>query len=241
MSQQFKTNMIIGTVKNPIRSSYMKCMTLRPPKNEPEGKKKGSCVALIPKSDKRLKRKIDECIKQAGYKKFGRSFNPNSRKVESPLFCGDEAADDSEVAFGDEARDHWILNMKNIKIPGVVDKYNEDLFGEDLEEAIRSGFYYCFSVNFYAYDVEGKGIGCGLNNIMFIKGGEPLDGSTTAAEDFADYAADNDYDDDYDDDDDDDDDDEPRRPSRRRSRDEDDEEEDKPRRSRPRSSNRSRS
>ena len=50
---------------------------------------------------------------------------------------------------------------------------------------VYSGMYARVSVNFFAYNSNGrKGIGCGLNNVQKLADGEPLGGRSTAAEDF---------------------------------------------------------
>lgn len=72
--------------------------------------------------------------------------------------------------------------------PGIV--------GPDLkplmdQEGVWSGSYFNVDVNFYPYAHKdgGKGIACGLNNVMFVKAGERLDGRTDATEAFAGMAA----------------------------------------------------
>lgn len=57
----------------------------------------------------------------------------------------------------------------------------------DDPEALYAGCYVRFSVSPYAFDNKMKGIGIGLNNVMFVKDGERLAGGVDASEDFGEF------------------------------------------------------
>ena len=81
------------------------------------------------------------------------------------------------------------MNASSGNKPGIVDKdRNEIMSNEDF----YSGCYGRASVNFYAYNVNSKGIACGLNNLQKLADGDLLGSRTSAASDFAE---DDDFDD----------------------------------------------
>lgn len=57
----------------------------------------------------------------------------------------------------------------------------------DDPAALYAGCYVRISVSPYAFDNKMKGIGIGINNIMFIKDGERLAGGVDALEDFGEF------------------------------------------------------
>lgn len=57
----------------------------------------------------------------------------------------------------------------------------------DDPEALYAGCYVRISVSPYAFDNKTKGIGIGLNNIMFVKDGPRLAGGVDATEDFGEF------------------------------------------------------
>jgi hypothetical protein len=60
------------------------------------------------------------------------------------------------------------------------------------KEALYSGCYIRLSVSPYSFDNKMKGIGIGLNNVMFVRDGERLDGGSDPTEDFGEVAVDTD-------------------------------------------------
>ncbi len=57
----------------------------------------------------------------------------------------------------------------------------------DDAEALYAGCYVRLSVSPYAFDNKMKGIGIGLNNVMFVRDGERLAGGVNAEEDFGEF------------------------------------------------------
>lgn len=57
----------------------------------------------------------------------------------------------------------------------------------DDPEALYAGCYVRISVSPYAFDNKMKGVGIGLNNVMFVRDGERLAGGVNAEEDFGEF------------------------------------------------------
>ena len=72
--------------------------------------------------------------------------------------------------------------------PGAVG--NDAKTPIDDEAALYAGCYVRLSVSPYAFDNKMKGIGIGLNNVMFVKDGPPLAGGVNPAEDFGEFESD---------------------------------------------------
>lgn len=191
---------IIGTPSKPARSTFMFCRTLKEPEDG-EGYARGTCAILFSKKDKKMYDKVQRAIKEAGKKKFGEKFNPKSRKYSNPLRDGDELFEDDEYTVGEEAKGMWFLSTSCYKVPQLVDQANQRVIDpETVEEMMVSGNYFLFSVTMKGFDNESKGVRAELNNLMFIKEGDRLDGSASAEQDFESYAMDIDFDDDDDED-----------------------------------------
>lgn len=177
----------------PGRGLYMpQVLRLEDPKDE-DGKvvtrdyKTAGCRILVSKRDKETVRKIKNAIVAASKKKFGKMIVREGRPG-YPLLDGDEAlADDMDGKKGDEFKRHYYLNCKSFnKLPGLVDADGELV--EDHEEKAHlcvSGYYFKFSITFKGSDTKTNRVRCELNNIMFVKEGQRLDGGVAAdAEDW---------------------------------------------------------
>jgi hypothetical protein len=207
---------IIGTPDKPARSSFMFCRTLKAPEDG-DGPSKGTCAILFSKKDKKTYKRVMNAIEEAGRKKFGKSFSSKSKRIKTPILCGDELFEDPEYTVGEEAKGMWFISTSCYKVPQLVDASGQRVLDPDeIDSMMSSGNYFLFSVTFKAYDNESKGVRGELNNLMFVKEGDRLDGSSSAEDDFADYAMDDDND--FDDDDDDDDESPRRKKSPKKSR-----------------------
>lgn len=185
-----------------VRCSYVFIEEPRKPSKDDDddgnSSKKGkySVQILIPKNDPQVKKAKALAIKVAK-EKFGEKVKLGMLKM--PLRDGDEERDSEEY------EGMYFLNANSSKKPGIVNKANEPADADDLEQYGYSGCYFHVSVNFYGFKVEGnKGVAVGLNNVMLRKAGQRLDGSTSASDDFEEFAeegGDDDFDDDFDDDD----------------------------------------
>jgi hypothetical protein len=143
---------------------------------------------IIPKSDKKTIAKINKAIeaaKVAGKAKIADKNGriPNNLKV--PLRDGDEDRPD-DPAYADS----YFINASSSRRPSIVDA---DLQPIMEQSEFYSGCYGRASINFYAYNVNSKGIAAGLQNLQKLSDGESLAGGSTADEDFG---GDNAWDDD---------------------------------------------
>ncbi|MCI8396178.1 MAG: DUF2815 family protein [Clostridia bacterium] len=146
------------------------------------GELKYSTVILIPKTDvdtyNRLMAEIDRVTQEAVATAFG-GITPTNLAI--PVYDGDGLKPSGE-AYGTECKGHWVLNAKTSAAPEVVDASCNPIINKN---EFYSGCYGRASLSFYAYNRNGnKGIGCGLGNVQKLEDGQPLDGRTTAAEDF---------------------------------------------------------
>jgi len=146
--------------------------------NEGETPKFSVCI-IIPKSDTATVDKINNAIKAAaelGKSKIADKKGNIPANLKVPLRDGDiDRADDPAFAGS------YFLNASSTRKPGIVD-INLDPIMDKSE--FYSGCYGRASLNFYAFNVQSKGIAAGLNNLQKLADGEPLAGGSSAAEDF---------------------------------------------------------
>lgn len=164
------------------RFSYVNIF--QPRKSEDGGEAKYSLCLLIPKSDKKTYKAIQDALAAASEKgkaKFGSAW-PN--KPKSPLHDGDGEKSNGDE-YGPECKGHWVLNASSKTKPDIVDIDREDIL--DSTE-VYSGCYGRVTLNFYPFVVpSNKGIACGLGNVQKLADGEALGGGRTkASDDFAD-------------------------------------------------------
>jgi hypothetical protein len=161
------------------------------PKSINGGVPKFSVSLIIPKSDKKTIEVIKKAI-QAAYKEGEAKLKGNSRSVpplesiKTPLRDGDTERPDDE-AYANS----YFLNANSTTQPGIVDANVQPIL---TRSEVYSGVYGRASINFYAFNSNGnRGIACGLNNLQKIRDGEPLGSRTSAEDDFADFAEDDDF------------------------------------------------
>lgn len=167
-------------VFGPCRLSYTHVFEKFIPEGETDGKYQTNI--LIPKSEKKTLKAINEAIAEAKKKAITEKWSGKEpKKLDMPLRDGDEK--DDEVY-----EDHFYLNAKSKKRPGIVNRQKEAILDED---EVYSGCWAIVSVTFYGYDTSGnRGVGCALNNIMKWKDDEALGGGNVGADvDFADVSA----------------------------------------------------
>lgn len=161
-----------------VRCSYVFVTEPRKGDNGEDGKY--SIQPLIPKDSPQIKA-IKKAIKEAATEKFGEQVKMGMLKL--PLRDGDEERD------GEEYEGMYFLNANSAKKPGIVNRNNEPADADDLEELCYSGAYFHVSINFYAFNHEGKkGVAAGLANVMLRKKGDRLDGSVAATTEFSEFA-----------------------------------------------------
>lgn len=146
--------------------------------NEGDTPKYNICV-LIPKSDTATIDKIKKAIeaaKEAGKAKLTDKNGRIPANLKLPLRDGDEERPD-DPAF----EDHYFINTNSMRQPSIVDRSLNPIMSRD---EFYSGCYGRASINFYAFNVQSKGIAAGLNNLQKLEDGEMLAGGSTAEEDF---------------------------------------------------------
>lgn len=146
--------------------------------NEGDTPKYSICV-LISKDDTATLGKIKKAVeaaKQAGKAKLADKNGKIPSNIKLPLRDGDDERGD-DPAF----ENCYFLNASSSRKPSIVDRNLDPIMDKD---EFYSGCYGRASINFYAFNVQSKGIAAGLNNLQKLEDGEPLAGGSTAAEDF---------------------------------------------------------
>lgn len=173
-----------------VRFSYVTLVEPRIPKGSDTAKY--SLALLIPKSDKTTISELKAAQKNAYQRAVRELWGGKEPKIKSTIKDGDGTRDNGEP-FGDEAKGHWVLNVSSKKKPLVVDRNRNPI---DPEE-VSSGDYGRVNINAFAYDREQRGVTFGLNNVQFIRKGEPLGGGISVDAAFGDS-----FEDEWEDDDD---------------------------------------
>lgn len=169
------SNLVTGKV----RLSYVNAFE---PRVTPNGDEKYSVTLLIPKTDNDTYKRISDEINKTLQENLATTFKgvmPTNPKL--PIHDGDGLRQSGEP-YGPECKGHWVITANSNNAPEVVDAACNPIISKS---ELYSGCYGRASLRFYAYNQNGnKGIGCGLGNIQKLEDGQPLDGRTTAAEDF---------------------------------------------------------
>ena len=146
--------------------------------NDGDTPKYNICI-LIPKSDTKTLgaiRNAIEAAKTAGKSKLADKNGKIPSTIKLPLRDGDEERSDDPAYEG-----MMFINANSTRKPTIVDK---DLNPIMSQEEFYSGCYGRASINFYAFNVQSKGIAAGLQNLQKLEDGEMLAGGSTAEEDF---------------------------------------------------------
>lgn len=167
-------------VTGKVRFSYANVFEPRAAQNG--GEPKYSVTLLIPKTDnvtyQRIIAEINKTLQENVADTFKGVMPANPR---IPIYDGDGLRESGET-FRAECKGHWVMTAKSNVAPEVVDENCQPILSKN---EFYSGCYGRASIRFYAYNQNGnKGIGCGLGNVQKLEDGQPLDGRTTAAEDF---------------------------------------------------------
>lgn len=171
----------------PFRGWFVHLNEPRGIKGDPTSDKKYQMLIPILEDDGFWK-KAEAMVKDTAREKFGQI----PRKLKSPIKEGAE----SEY---EELDGYKFINPGNTRRPGLVDGRLEPIV--DPEE-LYSGAWYRASLTAYAWEhpTGGKGVSFSLNNVMKVatpdgESDEPLDGRTSAEQDFAGFEEDSDSDD----------------------------------------------
>lgn len=177
--QNAATKVVLGE----LRFSYLHIW--EPTAMEEGQKKKYSGSFLIPKSNKKLVAAVQAAIEAAKQQGKGKWGGKIPAKLEVSFYDGDIEKPDKE-----EFADHFYVNAKSDRQPGIVDKARRAIINQD---EVQSGDYGYASIVFYPYDFNGKkGIAAALNHVMKTKTGERFSGIASAEEDFAGVAIEDD-------------------------------------------------
>ncbi len=146
--------------------------------NEGDTPKYNVCI-LIPKDDTKTLDKINKAIeaaKQAGKAKLADKNGKIPSNIKIPLRDGDDERGD-DPAF----ENCYFINANSQRKPSIVDKELNPIMNKD---EFYSGCYGRASLNFYAFNVQSKGVAAGLNNLQKLEDGEMLAGGSSAEDDF---------------------------------------------------------
>lgn len=180
MYQNIPTKVLTGEV----RLSYAHLSTPYTNPNSQNAEPKYSVTMLIPKTDVATKADIDASMKAAYEAAVTNDWKGARPQLRNALIYDGDGVRNDGSPFGAECKGHWVITASSKRKPQVVDISNINV--ELAPQDIYSGMYARVTLNFYPFSVQGnRGIGCGLNNVMKTRDGEPLSGGSTAASDFA--------------------------------------------------------
>jgi hypothetical protein len=179
----------MSNVMTPIfRISYPNIFKAK--KNDLNGKEEYSCVALFAKGqDLSILKKAAE---QALEDKWGKDKSKRPQMLKSPFRDQAErarydAATGKKVLPSGYEEGAFFITLKSDQRPGVVDQNVQEIVDPSQ---IFAGCYCRATIRAYAYDAKGnKGVAFGLQNIQFIRNGDPLSGRTRAQDDFSPVAS----------------------------------------------------
>lgn len=161
-----------------VRGSYVSIFSPRA-RNEGE-EAKYSITLLIPKTDTLTLGKIKSAQEAAIALKWPTKKPP---KIETTIHDGDTVRPSTGEPFGDECKGMMVMSASSKFKPQVVDRDRNEVIDPTLA---LSGDYYKISLNFFAYDRQGKrGVSAGLGNVLVWEKGQPLGGTSRASDDFS--------------------------------------------------------
>lgn len=162
-----------------VRLSYVHI--LKPYARDPKSDAKYQTTILVPKSDTNAKAMIDAAIEGAKRNGLANKWQgAMPQRVPTPIWDGDGLTQNGNE-FGPECKGHWVFTASSPadKPIEVVDANVQPIL---RVTDVYSGMYANVSVNFFAYNYQGKkGIGCGLGPVQKVADGEPLGGQAPSA------------------------------------------------------------
>ncbi len=147
-----------------------------------------SMCLMLPNSHPQLQA-VKDAIEAAKIKgistgKFTQA-NTKSANFKHPLHDGTAEFENEERPAHYKGHMYVNANQKGGQ-PGIVGPDLQPLMDDSK---LYSGAFYNVEINFYPFDTKSKGVGCGLNNVMFVKDGDRLDGRQNAETAFEGLAA----------------------------------------------------
>lgn len=160
-----------------FRASY--CRVFRPKLNDLNQKNEYSVVAIFgPKADLSP---LLKAIGAAAAEKFGEDKSKWPKNLRNPVRKNEEREKDGKLPDGYEPGGHFIT-LKSEQRPGLVD---ENLQAIIDETKVYSGCYMRAQVRPFAYQQKGNaGVSFGLQNLQFLRDGDPLSGRQKAEDAF---------------------------------------------------------
>lgn len=159
-----------------VRGTYLNLWEPRPVAEGAEPKY--SMTLLIPKSDKATLEKIKAAQEAAITKKWPK----RPAKIDMTMHDGDGVKPSTGDPFPAECKGHMVMSVNSKQQPQIVDQRVAPVIDRGL---FVSGDYFRVSINAYAYEVSGKrGVSFGLNNVQFLRKGQPLGNVSRAEDDF---------------------------------------------------------
>lgn len=159
--------------------------------------KKYSLSLIIPKSDKKTLKAIEEAYKEAvqeGVDKFGKAFaskaSPLIRPIGSNYGLLKDADQDGTLSDNPAYQNSYIMALKSNTAPQVLavetgkgTLLTKDNGGPDI---VYSGCYGKVTLTVYPFSKVSTGVTAALNNVLKTKDGQRFNGWKSAAEDFGD-------------------------------------------------------
>jgi hypothetical protein len=145
------------------------------------GRKSYNLSIPLPKADKEANEKLKQCMVNAAVNAWGEKYR-TLQGVKHFVTDGDpeDSIYKDTVKFSAKAPKRQ---------PGCVDQHMRPVPPEKIEETFYPGAIIRVSVSAYATDKGGsKTVAFALNNVMFVRDGERLGGSSSADDDFGEFA-----------------------------------------------------
>lgn len=174
-----------------VRASFVN--VFHPRTNEDDGSSAYSMMVLIDKNDTETISRIRKACQETISAKYPNGKVP-AKFRKDPLRDGDEERPEDPACKG-----KMFLNAKSTVVKPKVVKVMGGQY-VDIEDPAEfvSGDYCKVSLTAYTYDRNGnQGVSMGLGNILKIRTGEPLGGTSRPEDDFGDPAEQNIAEDDF--------------------------------------------
>ena len=172
-----------------VRFGYVTLVEPKTPKNSDVAK--FSLMLMIPKSDKQTLKELRQAEKNAYEAAVTAKWGGKRPKMKSIIKDGDGTKDNGEP-YGDECKDHYVMNVSSTRRVPVVDRHNSIIDPAD----VKSGDYGRANINAFGYSGEARGVTFGLNLVQFLREGDPLGGGISVEAAFGDPFEDDDDEDD---------------------------------------------
>jgi hypothetical protein len=182
-------NMITGICK----TSYVYVTKAR--RNDEDSAAKYSITGLIPKTDTKTVAEFNDNVKKAIAKgvESGKFTKAQIGSLKLPLRDGD--AEVETGSRGPEFKGHFFFNAARYEdqgAPGIVRRAADGSGFEPMlnaKEEFYSGCYARLDISIYPFNKKGhKGVAVGINNCLFERDGERMDGRMKAEDAFSQYA-----------------------------------------------------